>query len=142
MIKNSLDHLTEERATRRSIVKTGVKLSYAVPVVAASFKLSSTSASAVSPTCKAGTCAEPEVCGQQCACREADNSTYCLQQLRCSSALVCDTTAECPAGYVCLPTSCCIDKKNRCVPVCNDQARLRAQTIDDGQGLVLGNLGS
>ena len=53
----SLDELTQQvedhRTTRRLIVKTGAKLSYAAPLVAATFKLGTldASAQAVSPDC-------------------------------------------------------------------------------------------
>jgi len=42
-----LSEQLESNATRRSVIKTGVKLGYAVPLVAASFKLSASGALAV-----------------------------------------------------------------------------------------------
>lgn len=118
-----LDLLADRKSTRRQVVGTGVKLAYAAPLIAASFKLSAGGAAALSPNCTPGTCAEPVVCNleKRCGCREADGSAYCLQQIRCSSAAVCASTANCPAGYVCLVTSCCSDKNPRCVPICDIQ---------------------
>jgi len=44
----------KKRISRRSVVKTGGKLAYAAPLVAASFKLSSHGADAVTAVCPAG----------------------------------------------------------------------------------------
>jgi hypothetical protein len=127
-----------EAISRRTVVETGAKLAYAAPLVAASFKIGANAVGAVSPTCKAGTCADPNVCGERCGCREADSTTYCLQQMRCSDAQVCSSTAECQSGYVCLPESCCRDGKNRCVPICATTEGLRAQAFGGDDDLVLG----
>ncbi len=49
--------------TRRRIVKTGVKLAYVAPIVAASFKLSGGPAGAVSTTaCTGGDCLNAGLC--------------------------------------------------------------------------------
>ena len=58
--------------TRRTVVKTGVKLAYAVPLVAASFKLSSLNASATD-TC--GDLSPKNVGGVQLTCK-ADASGF------------------------------------------------------------------
>ncbi len=73
----ALDELTKHlgnSTSRRTIVKTGGKLAYAAPLVAASFKLSANAAGAVSPggPCKTFQCGG-ELCLSSptvCACFE------------------------------------------------------------------------
>ena len=129
----------ESSVTRRRVVGTGVKLAYAAPIVAASFKLNSAAAHTVSAGCVAGTCLEPNLCGERCGCRTADGASLCLQQLRCSEADICETSATCPEGYVCLTPSCCRDEKPRCVPACfnptiSEQANFMATSFEEPNG--------
>ena len=112
----------DTQVTRRTVVKTGAKLAYAVPLVAASFKLDNgVGAQAPSPTCAAGNCDKPSICGEACGCRTvANGSTTCLQNIACIAAVPCDN-GSCPAGSTCLVDTCC--PKDRfpvplCVPTC------------------------
>jgi len=102
---------------RRRVIKTGAKLAYAVPLVAASFSLASRGASALSPVCEAGTCTDPSRCGTFCACVSDDaGTTFCGEQARCSTAPLC--SAGCPDDWVCATQNCCLDQQPRCVPPC------------------------
>src|SRR4051794_33654662 len=55
------ESLTASSTTRRTIVKTGAKLAYAVPAVAATMKLSAMGAGAA--VVSGGTCTPSETCG-------------------------------------------------------------------------------
>jgi hypothetical protein len=106
-------------ATRRTIVRSGAKLAYAAPLVAASLTLSADRVWAngmVSPGCR------PDICGAGGACGPCRDQ-LCL--LRCSVELVpvcvdvttpacspetfpsCASSADCEAGRVCLAPTCC-----------------------------------
>lgn len=136
----------ESSVTRRRVVGVGAKLAYTAPLVAASFKLNAAAAQTVSAGCIAGTCLEPNICGDRCGCREADGASLCLQQMRCSEVSICETSATCQEGYVCLSPSCCRDGQPRCVPACFNPTSttqnlgfFAADTmVDNGDDLVLG----
>lgn len=131
---------TESGVTHRTVIQTGAKIAYAAPMVAATFKLSNTTAFAISPTCVPGTCAVPVKCGELCGCREIDGIGYCLLQQRCSESKVCGPDVICPEGYVCLINSCCRDTLPRCVAVCGTtQGTFKSSSSSDGDDdLVLG----
>jgi hypothetical protein len=108
--------------TRRTVVRTGAKLAYAAPLVAASFTLGAGRVWAngmVSPGCR------PDVCGAGGPCGPCRDD-LCL--LLCSVELVpvcvdvttpacspdfdetfpsCASSADCGAGRVCLAPTCC-----------------------------------
>lgn len=117
-----------EPLTRRRIVKTGAKLAYATPVVAASFKLGVRQASAVSGVCPddgvvidcsgidnadAATCGDAGPVGS-CSRYQAGDCPACLEDNFCDDAPVCG--AGCPDGFVCVPTCC--DDQPRCLAPC------------------------
>lgn len=121
----SVEQLVENSTTRRTVVKTGAKLAYIAPVVAASFKLSSTGVAAVSgldPRCDGTTCGNFKTCNdtEGCICfSTSDGTGYCGIPRLCSEVDACVVDADCPSGQVCAYDTCCTgDKKNSCVIPC------------------------
>ena len=132
-----LDELTDRigvRTTRRTIVKTGAKIAYVAPVVAASFKLSAlnVSAQAASPGGVAGTClAGQDSCnGADFVCNGGGPTGRCFctstteggllcgnfDRGSCSGYQSCTASTQCPAGEVCAPgPDCC---GGICLTVC------------------------
>jgi len=99
--------------TRRTIVKTGVKLAYAVPLVAATFKMApGVSAQSLSPACLADTCEDGQIlafCGpnSDCLCLNGSAGTECVEDAFCADLEPCTATGGCEAeGLVCV-TGCC-----------------------------------
>lgn len=95
----ALDDMAEkltDTTTRRTIVKTGAKLAYAVPVVAATTRLSGGSAVAASPPCGGGgvckvdqDCCAGETCiGGICSVANCEGRT-------CGNFAQCHATADC-----------------------------------------------
>ena len=121
MSKAVITKTLESSVSRRRIVGTGVKLAYAAPVVAASFKLNAAAAQTVSVACIAGECGAPVICGGEgtCACRNVARTTACLQDEFCGDTSKCSTDSECPGGW-CFPAAdnCCDDGNNYCVFPC------------------------
>jgi hypothetical protein len=127
MKSDVIDQKLESSVTRRRVIGTGVKLAYAAPVVAASFKLNSAAAQGASPLCTPTTCGETDFCGRSptCFCRTVDGVTRCLQDELCGFAAVCGADQPaCPSGAVCVPFSdtgtgnCCDDKVSHCAFPC------------------------
>ena len=117
----------DTNTTRRTVVKTGAKLAYAVPIVAASFKLSATSvgAQAVSgldPRCDGARCGSFATCNEVdgCICFSTlDGTGYCGIPRSCSVVQACGPGTPCPAGQVCAVGTCCSgDKVDSCVIPC------------------------
>jgi hypothetical protein len=98
-------------ATRRTIVKTGVKLAYAAPLVAATFKMApGVSAQSLSPACLADTCEDGEIlsfCGANgdCLCLLGTAGTECVQDDFCENLTPC-SDGPCAEGTGCV-TGCC-----------------------------------
>jgi len=102
--KNAMTHeleVTEQqqsRATRRAVVATGVKVAYAAPILAASFKVSASNALAIS----GGLCAHSSGTNGGClpACTSAATAKNCPQPgNQCND--ICgngQTTGACPVG--------------------------------------------
>jgi hypothetical protein len=121
-----LDELTELQAsttTRRTIVRTGAKLAYAAPLVAATMKLGAEGAGAqvqASPVCRPGasctSVGELVPCdGSNCFCvRTFSGSSACVENVFGSGA--CPDTGQCPDGEVCIPDTCFGDL---CLPLCS-----------------------
>jgi hypothetical protein len=102
-----------DTTTRRAVVKTGVKLAYAVPLVAASFKLRSTGAGAVSDGESCGTptrCGAPSFgsCLNNCFCvSSADGSQACVfGRVPAGGLVTCSSGAGCQADQVCVLNTC------------------------------------
>jgi hypothetical protein len=117
-----VNELSRATVTRRRVVETTVKLAYAAPLVAASYKIGSGSASALSPTCAAGTCDAPNFCENDdtCACRTVGGTNHCLQNEFCVAVNQCSSDAQCPGGF-CFPAidNCCGETGlGRCVFPC------------------------
>jgi hypothetical protein len=116
----------ETGTTRRTVVRSGVKLAYAAPLVAASFKLGThgVAAQAVSPReCETGgLCGQPVDCRGGCFCNsDLDNVIHCGADVGCDNP--CTSNAECEAifgaGAFCQGgdfAACC--GPNICVPPC------------------------
>jgi len=112
--------------SRRRIVGTGVKVAYAAPVIAASFKLGSASVAAVSGECAATLCGDSTTCGgsTSCYCRAVDGTTICLQNRLCANpkSHSCSTSADCtdlPGGRcVSSDLNCCDDGISHCAYPC------------------------
>ena len=102
----------DSRTTRRIVVKTGAKLAYAAPLVAASFKLTSASVLAVSGF----DCGTPSRCGAPsfgncpgvCACvTDADGGEACVFAGVPPTGIVpCASGADCAAEQTCVPNTC------------------------------------
>jgi hypothetical protein len=117
-----VNELPGATVTRRRVVETGIKLAYAAPLVAASYKIGSGAAVALSPTCSAGTCDAPNFCESDdtCACRTVGGAAQCLQNEFCVAVAQCSSDAECPGGF-CFPATdnCCGETGlGRCVFPC------------------------
>ena len=134
----ALEEITRQlgtSTTRRTVVKTGAKIAYAAPIVAASFKLTAMGASAVSgERCqKDAACAGASVCSNgTCACFLSDGNTgFCFaREFSCGEfPVTCTTSATCPPGYACAQTCC----GQTCVPVCgNTTFEAEAAAADGG----------
>lgn len=118
------DKLIESGVSRRTIVRTGAKLAYAAPLVAASFRLGSdqSAAQVASAMCEGQDCFSPITCGgsTSCACREIGGVSFCLQDVFCSSAPNCSTSSDCGAGSICVPSmqNCCSGDNGKCLRPC------------------------
>lgn len=121
-------------ATRRTVVKTGAKLAYAAPLVAASFQLAGLNgvAGASGPGGDGGTCptgsgytcrgsvsscgSDPAAAGQLCACgSKAGGGTTCFANFFVE---YCGANDSCPPNSVCVTGTCGGDKV--CVPTCGN----------------------
>ena len=109
--------------TRRTVVKTGVKIAYAAPIVAASFKLSTVRASHVSGGCDGVCCADTATftsCGAGgCYCfQTTEGTTAChLGGQSCTLIGPCTTSSDCPNGTHCSAESFC---PGTCLRGCDD----------------------
>jgi hypothetical protein len=128
-----VDLVTTQQTTRRTIVTTGAKLAYAAPVVAASFKVATQRASALSPG--TGSCVpfNPVDCTFTTQCPGCDLGSECCTSAGCTTSVAgntfciapgiyacgstCTTDEECGAGSLC-GISCCNGGADRlCFPV-------------------------
>ena len=114
-----VDQLGSSKTTRRSIVKKGAKLTYAAPLVAASFKLRSmdASAQAVSQNCPCGS-----DCGDSafdCFClTDGENVAFCSNNFFCGTTDPCTSNDDCPDGWICQGGRCPGNCGSVCVPPC------------------------
>jgi hypothetical protein len=110
-----LDELTSLRTSRRTIAKTGAKLAYAAPVVAATMQLSGQMGAAASPIHE---CNEGVICGQVtgsgcgdgCNCTTSTSgSRTCYQITNPCPTQSCTSDSDCGAGSFCQAagTGCC-----------------------------------
>ena len=121
-----LEELTTRITTRRTITKTGVKLAYAAPVLAASMRLSAGGAGAVSPggTCFTFTCGQTTPCfdqpaGFDCWCFETVENPgvgKCVSDFFCGGP-TCASDADCGGG-TCVTNTCCGSGVQVCAPPC------------------------
>jgi hypothetical protein len=121
---DTMDEQLAARATRRRVVKTGVKLAYAVPVIATTFKLQQGYAAAQSPACIGGKCGDLPECSPdgECFCfDDGQDGGFCHRCQRCDSVvaagLLCPD-GKCPSGYLCSTLSCCVDDDGNPLAVC------------------------
>jgi hypothetical protein len=122
-----IDSLTSTTTTRRTIVKTGTKLAYAAPLVAATLSLSAAAAGAASPVeaCGGGTdaCSSSLNCaGGTCYCNtNVGGGTSCNGLGTCASCAVDgDCTAVTGAGSHCVLGGSCCGDGTACVAACPD----------------------
>ena len=144
-----IESLTSTGTTRRTIVKTGAKLAYAAPLVAASIKLSVHSAkAAISPgqTCSNPfdpvTCAlAPGDCrgclvGSECCpaiCTvSAEGDNFCIGGQPNPAFDGCTDSGVCPGGYRCGRSCLGGGTVNRCFPVAVCDAGGAGIVVDDG----------
>ena len=122
--------------SRRTIVKTGAKLAYAAPLVAASFRLSSgaVGAQTVSPgICTFGfNCGDninfficgtdPRGVSSQCNCYETGGgaAVACGARVCITNGGTCTNNTDCPDGSFCSVNTCCGD--GACIPYCGGPA--------------------
>jgi hypothetical protein len=125
----ALDELVDTArisTSRRTIVRTGVKMAYAAPIVAATMKLSAQSgfAASIGPNecSKGGVCADAATCGgtvSTCACfftREGNTRCF-VGEFSCGQFPECPPDGgACPSGSACAATCC----GQSCVPLCAD----------------------
>lgn len=108
---DKLEEITQTQTTRRTIVKTGVKLAYAAPLVAATFKLTARGASAAISAAlncpNVFICDFAEICGDgSCGCVPIlDGGSICHQGQSCDVA-ACSHNSDCPSGTYCAQTCC------------------------------------
>jgi hypothetical protein len=124
-----LEDRIADSPTRRTVVKTGVKLAYVAPIVAASFKLREASAQEVmspgnpNPECRGATCGNfiPCATNPDCICTTtAAGGGFCVPgSTQCAGLADCAADLSCPAGNVCVVNSCCVVPK--CVPISLNQ---------------------
>lgn len=124
------EHL-QHSTTRRTVVKTGAKLAYAAPIVAASFSLASQRAAAAvsganpNPECAAATCTTFVECSStnaDCVCTSTSSGGgFCVPgSTSCTVTGDCGAGFSCPADNVCVVDTCC--GRPVCVPIAlNDQ---------------------
>jgi hypothetical protein len=145
--------IVEHRTTRRRVVTTGAKLAYAAPLVAASFKLSTHGAAAISGGGGGDTCSNPFnpvtcalapgdcrgcLVGDQCCpaiCTvSVEGDTFCIGGQPDPAFDGCTNSAICPTDFRCGRSCVGAGTVNRCFPVavCGDAARGGGIVIDDG----------
>jgi hypothetical protein len=119
-IDGLIDQSLATNTTRRTVVKTGVKIAYAAPIVAASFKLSAHGASAA-------VSGNGDCFGSDKACQGDPNFTFCQTDVYCATfgrpacicskdtegnfscsdtcnfTNTCTTSKDCSGNYVCKP---------------------------------------
>jgi hypothetical protein len=122
-----IDKVMDEETSRRTIVKTGVKLAYAAPLVAASFKLTSIGAAAqgASPAACApprSACSNDGPFGCQgnaaCSCAATpEGTTACFTwNATCNDTVTtCTSSADCDTHCACIADTCI---GNICQPLC------------------------
>jgi hypothetical protein len=139
-----LEDRIADSTTRRTVVKTGVKLAYVTPIVAASFTLRDANAQApISPgnqPCEAFVCGNP-LCVERgpdildrCACfelTEDPGNGLCLGDFPCDGVSTCNTTADCPSGSTCVTNTCCGLGVQLCAPACPDPTDSRSRRPPD-----------
>jgi hypothetical protein len=140
----SLDELTSRTTTRRTIVRTGTKLAYAAPLMAASIKLSGAGASAdvVSGSCTAEnnycTNAQVGTCGSSpdCICSNTSLGIFC-HHLTCAACFACSSDADCQAigltNATCVPNDDCCGASS-CLTPCDS-------SCEGGTGVSVGTYG-
>ena len=127
----------EDKTTRRTVVKTGAKIAYVAPAVAASFKMSAMSAGAQRASPVAGCeqfncgtvidfCNEDVFCAlfnrPACVCTDSLEGTelcgdWCFA-CGAGTGQGCTSSRTCPTGWHCT-TTCC---GNYCIPPCGTLA--------------------
>ena len=99
--------------TRRTVVRTGAKLAYTVPLVAGSFKLATRQALALSPIaeCAGGDCElNIQFCNEDFTCicfTSVEGNGYCHTGQVCGGSQTCTSTDDCQEGFFCSDQSCC-----------------------------------
>ena len=102
--------------TRRTIVKTGAKLAYAAPLVAATTRLDAAKAQTLSPgnpdpECQGAQCAVLQNCAGSSSCfcfQTSAGGGYCAVSTSCSGLTSCPNgQSDCAAGEICTPNTCC-----------------------------------
>jgi hypothetical protein len=123
-----------KETSRRTVVKTGAKLAYAAPIVAASFKLSARGAGAATVSGEPGSgCSGDFVCGNAptacgtdnrgfgdtCYCfASTENTGVCGANICITPSGTCASSDQCPDGSFCSVNTCCGD--GACIPRCGD----------------------
>ena len=110
--------VTAPPTTRRAVLRTGVRLAYAAPVVAASMRLSAGSAGAQvsGPVCPGGHillnggCFEIANAGCGATCLGVSGAVEGSSSFLCviGTSRLCTTSADCPAGEACAAGAVCV----------------------------------
>ena len=148
MPKDELVNLVRATTTRRTVMKTGAKLAYAAPVVAASFKLSTHNSVAISGVTSCSNPFDPVACalapgdcrgclvGDECCpaiCTvSAEGDNFCIGGQPNPAFDGCTGSGVCPAGSRCGRSCLGGGTINRCFPVAVCGAGTDAVVIDDG----------
>jgi hypothetical protein len=134
MAKDASADRFDSLMTRRTVVRTGAKLAYAAPVVAASFRLESSRALAY----LSGECSETgQLCGGEnvsCSCtRSSNNSLICANDAYfCddSTGQSCNSDADCEqligTGWFCHDASA-----GFCGQICLPKCEVNLDVVDD-----------
>jgi hypothetical protein len=103
-------NVVSRRTTRRTVVKSGAKLAYTAPLIAASLRLTAGTASAASQACEPGVCDAPGPCGDPdfCGCVMTNAGTgFCVADVACAGLLECQTSNDCAPTEGCVTNTCC-----------------------------------
>ena len=145
MNQEAISDRIQARTTRRTVVKTGAKLAYAAPIVAASFRLTNLNAAAQvgSPViCEnGGSCGNTTRCGPSCRCfTSVDRGGFCHRVQLCSSTTACTSSNQCAPGHICSTSTCC-PSGGRCIQPCpaaggfEDEAEIMAQLVAEAAAI-------
>ena len=130
-------HHFSTATSRRTIVRTGAKLLYATPIVAATTRLATHSAGAISGECTAGANCRQDfepTCGpsKNCECAQTKSHGIACVEVFCSR-IPCTEDSDCDSGMCITVPGCCGDNDSFCANPCpSAEADFRSSTQTRG----------